>query len=251
MMVEWGQNIKKRRARQIRSIQQGQMSHSGYLFPKEWEMDEDQYYWKQPPFRKQHRSNKWMKKLTVQSILSFMLLVVTYLVFQDHSTLSLHTREFVTEVMNRPFNFQGVAVWYKQNIGANPTILPAFRPEEKKQTSLWIAPVKGKMILPFTEKRNGVVLRTSKGANVVAPASGQVVFAGEKEGIGRTVILQHEDGKHTWLSLLGSFEVKPGQWIEKGEKIGIAGLKSGQSLVYVALKQHDQFINPTEVIPFE
>ena len=189
-------------------------------------------------------------KLTIQSILSLMLFVVTYLIFQNNSTLSDQAQEFVTEVMSRSFHFEEMTAWYQENIGTNPTILPAFRPEEK-QSSIWISPVAGKIVLPFNEKRNGVVIRTPQDAKVVAPANGRVIFVGEKEGIGRTVILQHEDGKRTWLSLLDSYDVSTKQQVKKGEPIGVAGLKSGQSLVYVALQQNGKFINPTEVIPFD
>lgn len=248
-MYEWGQNIKKRRARQIRSIQHGQLINPDYPFPKEWDMGESVSFWKQSQ-SSMDRSKKWIRKLTIQSVLSLMLLVVTYVIFQNDSTSGYRAQEFVTEVMSRPFNFEGMSVWYRQNIGTSPTILPAFHSKSKDQ-SMWISPVAGKIVLPFNQKRNGVVIRTQKDEKVVAPANGWVIFAGEKEGIGRTVILQHEDGKHTWLSLLGAYEVKTKQWVNKGEKIGTAGLKSGQSLVYVAIQQQGKFINPTEVIPFD
>lgn len=242
-MHAWGQNIKKRRAKQIRSILHRQTTSDP--FQKEWEMMESASLWKQPKSNS-HRRNQWIRKVTIQSILSLMLLAVTYVMVQQDAT----SKAVITELMHRPFNFQGVTAWLKQNIGASPTILPAFRPETSERSE-WISPVSGKIILPFNQERNGVVVRTKKNAKVVAPKDGWVLFAGEKEGIGRTVILQHVDGKHTWLSLLDSYEVKTKQWVKQGELIGTAGFKSGQSLLYLAVQENGKFLNPTEVIPFE
>lgn len=241
-MHVWGENIKKRRAQQIRSIQHGQTS---YPFQKEWEMTENASLWKQPPTN-QNQSSKWIRKITVQSVLSIMLFVVTYVMFHSDSA----SKAVITEVMNRPYNFQGVTAWFRENIGTSPTILPAFRSETENQAG-WMSPVSGKIILPFNRERNGVVIRTQQKAKIVAPADGWVMFAGEKEGIGRTVILQHMDGKQTWLSLLASYKVNVKQWVKKGEPIGVAGMKSGQSYVYIAIKENGKFRNPTEVISFD
>lgn len=238
-MYEWGEKLKKRRAQQIRSMK----PH----FPREWEPNEERALWRQ---RKPTAIPKWKRKLMIQTMISLLLLGVTYLSFQTESPPSKQMQVFLTEAVNRSFNFQGMTAWYQEYMGSNPTILPAFKLEDKAD-SIWYSPVSGNIVLPFNQKRNGVVVRTDKNAPVVAPADAWVQFAGEKEGIGKTVILKHTNGKETWFSLLGSYEVKQRQWVKKGERIGMAGEKSGQSLVYVAVKQGEKFINPVDVIPFD
>lgn len=239
-MYEWGEKLKKRRAQQIRSMK----PH----FPKEWETGEEITLWRQQ--KQTATPSKWKRKLMIQTMVSFILLGVTYLSFQTESAPSKQIQAFFTEAVNRSFNFEGMTAWYQENIGSNPTILPAFKLDNKVE-SIWYSPVSGDIVLPFNQKRNGVVVRTAKNAPVVAPADGWVQFAGKKDGIGETVILKHSNGKETWFSLLGSYEVKQRQWVKKGERIGIAGEKDGQSLVYVAVKQREQFINPVDVIPFD
>lgn len=241
-MHAWGENIKKRRARQIRSIQHRQAT--SYPFQKEWEIMEDVSLWKQSKTGSK-RTNKWIRKITMQTILSFMLFIVTYLLFQHDSA----SKALITEAMNRPFNFQGVTAWFDQKFGT-PTILPAFQPATVERSS-WRLPVEGKMVLPFNRERNGVIVRTQKNAKVVAPVDSWVVFAGEKGGMGQTVILRHVDGTHIWLSLLAACSVKEKQWIKKGEPIGVAGNRAGQSLVYIAIEKNGKYINPTAVIPFD
>src|SRR5690606_22539892 len=113
-MYEWGQNIKKRRARQIQSIQHGELTHEPY-FPKEWEVGEQATLWKSQSSMSV-RKKRWMRKLTIQSIFSFMLLVGTYLILQNDSVRGQRAQELVNEAMNRPFNFQGMTAWYEQHI---------------------------------------------------------------------------------------------------------------------------------------
>lgn len=247
-MYSWGDNIKKRRLKQIQSIKHGQLINHDLHYPKEWMTGEDTTLWKQK--EPSELKKKWMRRLTIQTIFSMILLVVTYLALQVESSSGRQAQAFITEAFNRPFNFQGMTAWYQEHLGTSPTILPAFKPETKVK-QVWYPPVTGKIVLPFNQERNGLVLRTKDQAQVVAPADGWVTFAGQKEGLGQTVIIQHPNGKETWLSLLGSFSVQTKQWVKKGEKIGRAGQKEGQSFVYIALKQGDQFLNPTDVIPFD
>lgn len=248
-MYQWGENIKRRRSKQIQTIKYGQMNEHDLHFPKEWSASsEDAVLWKQKKPSKQ--KGKWIRRLVLQAIFSLILLVVTYVALQTESIPGKQAQAFIKEAVNRPFNFQGMTALYQDYMGTSPTILPAFKSDTPSKT-VWRIPVSGKVVLPFNQERNGVVLRTEKQAKVLAPADGWVVFAGKKDGLGQTVKIQHPNGKETWFSLLDSFSVKTKQWVKKGETIGQAGEQEGQSFVYVALKKGDQFINPIDVIPFD
>jgi stage IV sporulation protein FA len=119
------------------------------------------------------------------------------------------------------------------------------------KNSIWIVPVRGVIVLPYDEKRKGIVIRTSTQAEVVAATEGWVTYAGYKDGLGNTIIIQHANGQETWYGWLQSLDVKEKDWVKSGQPIGRVGQTKGQSLVYIALKKDKKFINPSGVIPLE
>ena len=93
---------------------------------------------------------------------------------------------------------------------------------------------------PTTGKRDnhrGIDLRAAMNTPVHATADGVVEYAGfhKKSGYGRMVILHHNYGFRTTYAHLGKVEVKGGEFIRKGEQIGLSGnsgLSNGPHLHY-------------------
>lgn len=69
----------------------------------------------------------------------------------------------------------------------------------------------------------GLDLAAPEGTQVVAAAPGKVVFAGEKGGYGRCVLIQHEFGYVTVYGHLSRVSVKVGQAVRRTERIGSVG----------------------------
>lgn len=77
-------------------------------------------------------------------------------------------------------------------------------------------------ILGYFRPHLGVDLVAKYGAPVKATSNGKVVFAGNKSGYGRTVMIKN--GKYTTLCAhLSKFTVSPGKFIKRGEVIGYVG----------------------------
>ena len=77
--------------------------------------------------------------------------------------------------------------------------------------------------LKFLSKEDyedGVKLSVEKNYLVPVIESGMVVFVGEKEKYGFTVIIQQIDGTDVWYSNLGSVNVKLYDYVEKGSLLG-------------------------------
>ncbi|MCQ6563442.1 peptidoglycan DD-metalloendopeptidase family protein [Paenibacillus mendelii] len=87
-------------------------------------------------------------------------------------------------------------------------------------------PVSGAKLTSSFGKRWG---RQHKGIDLVgnktimAADNGVVEFAGEKNGLGRCVIINHKNGYKTVYGHMSKLSVKKGQTLEKGESIGIMG----------------------------
>ncbi|GGE18600.1 hypothetical protein GCM10011571_20650 [Marinithermofilum abyssi] len=209
-----------------------------------------------------NRPGQWLEeekkrkegRFLFQVFFAFILLSVTYLVFQSKVPASQQAQSFIREVMVRDYNFAGAARWYQEHVGGSPAILPAFlqnksQPEKGKQ--VWVTPAKGKVIRPFDQEARGMVIRTNKEALVVAASEGWVVDAGKKEGLGMTVVIRHRDGKETWYGWLGNIRVKKKDWVKPRQLLGEVGNRGGESLLYFGMKQEDRFINPAAVISFD
>ena len=71
----------------------------------------------------------------------------------------------------------------------------------------------------FTNK-DGVMLTVEENYMVPTLESGIVVFMGEKDGYGTTVIIEQIDGVDVWYSNIKTNDIKMYDYIEKGSLIG-------------------------------
>lgn len=69
----------------------------------------------------------------------------------------------------------------------------------------------------------GLDIANRPGTPIQAPANGIVVFAGQKPGYGRTVILDHGYGLETWYGHTSKITVGLNQKIRRGENIALIG----------------------------
>lgn len=110
----------------------------------------------------------------------------------------------------------------KDYLSSTPTIWP---------TRGWISSEFGERVSPFTgrkELHKGLDISTAMGTPVHATAAGTVSFAGESQGSGPTVTIEHPGGITTSYSHLRDFAVAVGQTVSRGQVIGAVG-DSGRS----------------------
>ena len=76
---------------------------------------------------------------------------------------------------------------------------------------------------PDSEFHPGVDLGADYGEVVRAAAAGTVATADWDGGYGQKIDIDHGNGYHTWYAHLSKIEVQPGQYVHKGEEIGLVG----------------------------
>lgn len=94
-------------------------------------------------------------------------------------------------------------------------------------------------IEPF---KNGVKLTVDMNEAISVIASGIVVFIGEKEDLGNTIIIQGNDGVDIWYSNITDTDISVYDYIEAGSILG----SSNSEDIYLTINKDGEFINYEE-----
>jgi stage IV sporulation protein FA len=158
--------------------------------------------------------------------------------------------------MDKEFQFAMVTNWYEEKFGKPLALFPIK--EDKKSNEKYVkeqydVPASGRILENFAKNGQGVMIETGKGTKVEAINEGIITFAGVKEGIGKTVIIQHSDQTESWYGNLNEINVNLYEYIEKGKAVGTVSSSENKSKgsYYFAIKKGDDFIDPIQVIRFE
>ncbi len=140
-------------------------------------------------------------------------------------------------------------LWFKNNIYDNNINFTFFNKIYKKYVNKYLPfdlydekiVMSDKFVYSDKEKfLNGVKLNVGKNYNMKSLCGGIVVYIGDKEGLGNTVIIQGTDGVDYWYSNLDNLSIKLYDYIEKDVLIGstkneyvyLTFLKDGKYLDY-------------------
>jgi len=92
------------------------------------------------------------------------------------------------------------------------------------------------------------VLAVPEGSPVVAAADGRVVFTGTLRGLGRVLILAHDDRCHTVYACLSETSLAVGEAVPRQGLIGRSGYcnQTRAPGVYFELRFREKALNPAE-----
>ncbi len=92
--------------------------------------------------------------------------------------------------------------------------------------------------------QNGVKLNVNVNETVNVLTSGIVVYIGEKEELGNTIIIQGNDGTDIWYSNITDTNIKVYDYIEKGSILGT----SNSNAIYLTLMKDGKYLNYEEYL---
>lgn len=187
-------------------------------------------------------------------LVSICLFLVVAVLFKHPSARLDTARSFVTENMNKEFQFASVSSWYENAFGKPIAFLPSeSTPETVDTDEEYAMPASGEITQTFEANGEGIIMETSIGSKVEAINEGVVIFAGEKEGIGKTVVIQHANKSESWYGQLEKIDVKLYDLVKKGKEVGQVTVSDDGSKgrFYLAIKENDAFVDPKQVISFD
>jgi stage IV sporulation protein FA len=189
----------------------------------------------------------------LKTFLSVCLVLITAILFKNSSADLEPARNFVKSAMEQEFQFAAVSNWYEKQFGKPLALLPKEEKQNSGEGMHYAVPASGKVLENFAANGQGVMVETGKEAAVEAMNEGIVIFAGTKDKLGKTVVIQHADGTESWYGNLGTISVKLYDFVEMGKTVGKAmnNADNTKGIFYFAIKQGDRFIDPIQVISFE
>ncbi len=169
------------------------------------------------------------KKIISKYVTKFMLAIIFFLVSVIFTNMSDKNLLLYKEyVLTESLPFTKIKGWYEELFGE---VLPK---SDNTQTVM-----SGKLVYKeIKDYQDGEVLTVSSKALVNSLTSGVVVFLGEKDGYGNTVIIQGIDGVDIWYGNLENVSVTLYDYIEEGTVIG--SIKD--EFLYLVIKKDNEFI---------
>ena len=159
----------------------------------------------------------------------FAFVILVLLISMANETCRNYIKKYLLETN---FEFSKISGIYNKYIG--------------KLTDDDIEVVSSNQLLEYTKEEkyiDGVKLTVSENYNVNLLESGIVVFIGEKEGYGNTIIVQQSNGIDAWYGNIQNSNVKIYDYIEKGTIIGNAN-----NILYLVFQKNGENLNYEDYI---
>lgn len=194
-------------------------------------------------------------------LLSACLVLIVAIVFKpEQNTQFEASRHFIQSTMDKEFQFTAITTWYEDRFGKPLALLPvkegsevAKSTQNQDDSKEFAILANAKVAESFEINGQGIIIETFSNANVEAAREGNVIYAGKKGDLGKTVIIQHSDGTETWYGHLGSISTLLYSFVEKGSEIGTVTENTDKTKgqYYFAIEKDGHFIDPSQVISFD
>ena len=180
-------------------------------------------------------NKKGLTKFINKFFISVLLVLIVLIAVKKDPNLKSIIKE---KVFNNNISFAKINKWYKEKFGS---ILPIDNIAPDDSVSVFNEKLKYKSESLY---KDGVKLTVEENYLVPSLQSGIIVFIGEKEGYGKTVIVQQVDGIDTWYSNISDVNVKLYDYIEKGNLIG--NIKA--DYLYLVFQKDGKYLDYKEYI---
>src|SRR5699024_4310109 len=96
--------------------------------------DEDENLWGEPDYAPHAVKSTFFIKM----IISLFILSIAYVIYHTDSPVSKQGQRFISEVMTREFNFQGVIADVEHRFGIDPSIFPVMNMKAFSSHPAWM-----------------------------------------------------------------------------------------------------------------
>lgn len=201
------------------------------------------------------------KELQWKLAIALILFGGVWAMFSYDSEMTRKGQAVVKQALTEEIDFAAAAAWYRDNFSGAPSFIPIFGEEPNEAIGTGgtvklpiVAPLQdGSLVRTFAELLNGIELAGASEETVVAAESGRVIVLTEAGAGGASIVIEHANKRVTVYGKLGETSVGQYEWVEAGDPIGKLMKTDGAepSLLYFAVKENDEYVDPLDVIPFD
>lgn len=214
---------------------------------------EERYGWSENP--DEPKKNRWLRTLKLQFAGALLLGVIAVASVQLSTPWQSQAKAFLTASLTENINLEPIAVWYRATFGGSPAFIPIWEsntPETKQvhAASKLSPPLAGTVVQSFAVSMSGIELAPSGSDTIVrSAATGRVVKVDLDKDEHMTVTVQHADGYSTIYGHLATCEVKPDDWVEAGDELGLLSETADPDrTLYFAVTKNGQYVDPVDVM---
>ncbi|MGP4080554.1 peptidoglycan DD-metalloendopeptidase family protein [Pseudalkalibacillus sp. R45] len=188
------------------------------------------------------------------------LFLIVGIVFKNPSENLNPVRNLVNNSFEQEFQFASIAGWYEEKFGKPLALFPTESKGSEvadtgKKMEDYALPANTKVLQSFKDNGQGILLETGNETDVSAIKEGFVIFVGEKDKLGKTVVVQHFDGSESWYGKLDKIDdgIKLYNYIDLGTTLGKVTMEEGSEagMFYFAIKDNGGFVDPMKVLSSE
>jgi murein DD-endopeptidase MepM/ murein hydrolase activator NlpD len=158
--------------------------------------------------------------------------------------------------INRIKDVRKIKVGTKIFIPGAKKVLKVERRSKNVERLRIIWPLKGEILSPFGKREGGdmhkgIDISASKGTEIVAVASGEVVFSGWMRGYGNVVIIEHVDEIYTVYAHNLKNLVRNGEKVYKNQVIATVGMsgKATRPHLHFEIRIAEKAVDPLLYLP--
>jgi lipoprotein NlpD len=133
-----------------------------------------------------------------------------------------------------------------------PIAAPVAKESPKEAASEFVWPAKGKLLAGFSEPRSkGIDIDGKPGDPIVAAAAGRVTYIGTGiPGLGKLVVIKHDNGFITVYAHNRSILVKEQQHVDRGQKIAELGASDAdRPKLHFQIRKGSAAVDPLRYLP--
>jgi stage IV sporulation protein FA len=197
--------------------------------------------------------------LLMQVMFSIIMFLIAGIIFKHSGEQTVKAQKFIKHIYEDEFEFAAAKDWYENKFGKPLALLPKDKIQNSQEieeaSEVYAMPADGKVYETFSTNGKGIWIETGKEESVETAKEGYIVYAGKKDELGYTVIIQHADEQESWYGDLKEIDksIKLYNYVESGTKLGKVseneGGKTGK--FYFAIKKDKNFIDPSKVIDID
>lgn len=193
-------------------------------------------------------NNKLSFAFINKAILSVALFIFSFFMLKTEFVTMERPKQLLLQSLQDEFPFAMVHEWYVEHLGIPLSLVPQERmviefPDDPLDT-----PITGEVVESFQTNGTGIMISPENESRIHAVNKGIVIFAGNKNGTDKTVVIQHADGSETTYGMLSTIDVHLYQIVETNQVIGTKDPSDENKAVFFSIEKENHYIDPAKVI---